>query len=241
MLRTGEGDVDGLARHFAVSASTVRRDLQRLSDENAVLRTYGGAILPAQNPEQTLDKRIGERNAEKRAIARAAATLVQDGETVILDVGTTVLAFAQFLRGKRLRVVTNNLAVVPVLAADAGIELVMLGGALRATSMGTIGPLAIEAMRRMTADKVFMSADGVVAGRGLSEASLDQVTLKSVMMEQSRDVIVLADATKLGRAGPSAWAALPSRWTLVTDATASDAQIQALAATGAQVTTAALE
>jgi DeoR/GlpR family transcriptional regulator of sugar metabolism len=83
-----------------------------------------------------------------------------------------------------------------------------------------------------------MSADGVVAGRGLCEASLDQVALKSLMMEQAREVVVLADATKLGRSEQLAWAPLPSRWRLVTDAPATDEQVIALAAAGAQVTVA---
>jgi DeoR/GlpR family transcriptional regulator of sugar metabolism len=99
--------------------------------------------------------------------------------------------------------------------------------------MSTVGPLAMEAMRRLTADKVFVSADGVVAGRGLCEASLDQVALKSLMMEQAREVIVLADATKLARAEQSAWARLPQGWTLVTDWRASAEQCEAFAAAGA--------
>jgi DeoR/GlpR family transcriptional regulator of sugar metabolism len=219
--------VDDLARRFGVSASTVRRDLQHLSDTKAVRRTYGGAILAAPSAETTLDQRLAVNGPEKQAIARAALALITDGETLT--------AFGRLLLDRRLRIITNNLALLPLLARAPEIDLVVLGGSVRTTSMGTVGPLAVEALRRMTADRAVMSADGVVAGRGLCEASLDQVALKSAMIAQAQDTVVLADAGKLGRAEQRAWAPLPPRWTLVTDAAASQDQRQHLAADGASL------
>ncbi|SNB70948.1 transcriptional regulator, DeoR family [Arboricoccus pini] len=236
-LRTGEVDVAGLARHFGVSASTVRRDLQHLSAEKAVRRTYGGAILTTQGPESTLSERETVQDKQKRAIALAALAMIEDGETLILDAGSTVMALGCLLKGRRLTIVTNNVALLPALANEPNIEMIVLGGSLRATSMGTVGHFAMEALRRITADRVFMSADGVVAGRGLCEASLDQVWLKSLMMEQARETIVLADATKLGRSEQSAWAPLPPRWRLVTDAEATSPEMLALIAAGAEAIT----
>ncbi|MHC2105239.1 MULTISPECIES: DeoR/GlpR family DNA-binding transcription regulator [unclassified Methylobacterium] len=234
-LGLGEIDVDDLARRFGVSASTVRRDLQHLSDTKAVRRTYGGAILAGAMPETTLDQRSAINGPEKQAIARAALALIADGETLILDAGSTVTAFGRLLLDRRLRIITNNLALLPCLAQAPGIDLVVLGGSLRATSMSTVGPLAVEALQRMTADRTVMSADGVVAGRGLCEASLDQVALKSVMIAQARETIVLANAGKLGRAEQMAWAPLPRRWTLVTDATVPPDQRRHLADAGASI------
>lgn len=234
-LDAGEIDVDDLARRFDVSASTVRRDLQQLSSENAVRRTYGGAILTGHPIETTLDQRLAVKGAEKRAMARTAMNLIEDGDTLILDAGSTVAAFGKLLLQRRLRIITNNLALLPYLAKAPGIELVVLGGAVRANSMGTVGPLANEALRRMTADRAIMSADGVVGGRGLCEADLDQVALKSLMMEQSKEVIILADASKLGRTHQVAWAPLPPRWTLVTDAGASAEQQKLMEEAGARV------
>ncbi|HEY8332618.1 MAG TPA: DeoR/GlpR family DNA-binding transcription regulator [Tardiphaga sp.] len=234
-LNAGEIDVDDLARRFDVSASTVRRDLQHLSRTNAVRRTYGGAILTGHAAETTLEQRLAVQGKEKQAIARAALDLIVDGDTLILDAGSTVAAFGRLLQQRRLRIITNNLALLPFLAKASSIELIVLGGALRATSMSTMGPLATEALRRMTADRAIMSADGVVKGRGLCEADLEQVALKSLMMEQASEVIVLADAGKLGRAEQIAWAPLPPRWTLVTDAGASEQQRRDLAAVGARV------
>jgi DeoR family transcriptional regulator, fructose operon transcriptional repressor len=234
-LNAGEIDVDDLARRFDVSASTVRRDLQHLSKENAVRRTYGGAILSAHVTETTLEQRLAAQGREKQAIARAAIALIEDGDTLILDAGSTVAAFGRLLRERRLRIITNNLALLPFLAKAPEIELVVLGGALRATSMSTIGPLATESLRRMTADRAIMSADGVVQGRGLCEADLDQVALKSLMMQQAQELIVLADAGKLGRAEQAAWAPLPPRWTLVTDSSVSEDQRADFTEAGARV------
>ncbi|GJD35025.1 DeoR/GlpR family DNA-binding transcription regulator [Methylobacterium aerolatum] len=234
-LELGEIDVDDLARRFGVSASTVRRDLQHLSDTKAVRRTYGGAILAGSPLETTLDQRLAIDGPEKQAIARAALALIEDGETLILDAGSTVTAFGRLLLDRRLRIITNNLALLPYLARAPGIDLIVLGGGLRATSMSTVGPLAVDALRRLTADRMVTSADGVVAGRGLCEASLDQVALKSAMMAQAGDMIVLATAGKLGRAEQMAWAPLPRRWTLVTDARASQAARHALTGAGARI------
>ena len=234
-LRAGAIDVDEFARRFAVSASTVRRDLQHLSATEGVRRTYGGAILTPHPAETTLAERMAVNGPEKRAIARAALDLIRDGDTLILDAGSTVAAFGQLLAGRRLRLITNNLALLPYLAEAPGLELVVLGGSLRPTSMSTVGPLALEALQRMTADRCILSADGLDAGRGLCEASLDQVALKSLMMRQAREVIVLADATKLNRTPQAAWAPLPPRWTLVTDPSATDDDRSTLTAAGARV------
>ena len=234
-LSVGEIDVDDVAARLKVSASTVRRDLQHLSATRAVRRTYGGAILTRHPPETTLTERLAVNGAEKRAIARAALDLVADGDTLILDAGSTVAAFGQLLAKRRLRIITNNLALLPFLAEAPDLELVVLGGALRATSMSTVGPLAIEALRLLTADRAIVSADGVVAGRGLCEASLDQVALKSLMMHQAREVIVLANAGKLGRAEQTAWAPLPRDWTLVTDSPEPREQLRRLAEAGARI------
>lgn len=238
-LGAGEVDVDQLARRFDVSTSTIRRDLQRLSGENAVRRTYGGAILATGAIEATLDERLAVNGERKREIARAALPLILDGETVILDAGSTVAALGRLLRGRTLRVITNNLALLPFLAQAPGLELIVLGGELRATSMSTVGPLAMDAMSRLTADWLFTSADGVVANRGLCEASLDQVALKSLMMRQASKVAVLADGGKLGRADQTAWAPLPPRFTLVTDAFASSDQVRGFQAAGAEIVKAA--
>lgn len=219
-IAAGETDVDGLAARFGVSPSTVRRDLQHLSARRAIARTYGGAMLAPAAEEQSLGARKGMNRAAKAAIAEAALALVAEGETLILDGGSTVEAFGRLLRGRRHRVITNNLPLIPVLADQPGIELVVLGGAVRPIGMSTAGPLTEAALRCLTADRLFTSADGLAAGFGLCEATLEQVSSKSLMMQRVAAVVVLADASKLGRTSQPCWAPLPAYWTLVTDAPA---------------------
>ena len=217
-IASGEAEVDALAARFGVSPSTIRRDLQELSTRGAVARTYGGALLAAPERERSLRAREATNRAAKAAIAAAALAEIREGETLILDGGSTVEALGRLLRGRRQRVITNNLSLIPVLADAPGLDLIILGGALRPISMSTTGPLAEEALRRMTADRLFTSADGVVARRGLCEATLEQASLKTLMTEQAAQVFVLADASKLGRAGQPFWTPLRAGWTLVTDA-----------------------
>lgn len=241
VLRAGEIDVDELSRRFQVSPSTVRRDLQRLSETKEITRTYGGAILAHPAAEESLNRRQTINSAQKTAIARAALSLLKDDDVLILDGGSTVAAFGRLLKGRRHRVITNNVALLQVFSEEPDIEVMLLGGTLRRTSMSTFGPLATMAMQRMTADKVFLGADGVVAGRGVCEASLDQISLKSLMMEQAREVIVLADSTKLSRAHQWTWAPLPQDWTLVTDWQVSEEHCDLFRSAGARIVRALAE
>ncbi len=234
-LAEGEIDVDVLAQRFGVSPSTVRRDLQRLSDEKAVMRTYGGAVLLPHAIEETLAEREGRNIDAKQAIAREAATHIMDGDTIILDGGSTIAALAQLLRRRRLTVVTNNMRAALLLADAVNISLILLGGAIRPISMTSYGPLAEEAMRSLTATRFFTSADGVVAERGLCEATLEQAALKRLMMRQAAATYVLADSSKLGMASQSAWVPFPNHWHLITDVRATDAAIHPFLVTGVDV------
>ncbi len=225
LIAAGEEDVEVLARTFAVSASTIRRDLAVMSDGGMVTRTYGGAVLARAQPEQALSTREQQNRQAKDAIAMAAAALIEDGDCVLLDAGSTVGALGRLLPTRRLRVVTSNLPLAPILANTPDIDLIVLAGTVRPISMGVVGPLAELTLRRLSVDKVFLGADGVVAGRGLCEARAEQTALKELMIAQAAEVFVLADASKLGRATQSFWAPLPSRWTLVTDAQATAEQL----------------
>ena len=234
----GRADVDRLAARFGVSASTIRRDLQDLSERSAVMRTYGGAVLaPPQAgvAEDSLQARRQLNGDAKAAIAATALALLRDGDRLILDGGSTVEAFGQGLRHRRHMVVTSNLPLIPVLAAAPEIEVLLLGGTVRPISMATTGPLAEQGLRRITADRCFLGADGVVAGRGLCEATLEQVALKALMAAQATELFVLADASKLGRASQPFWTTLDRPWTLITDAGADPAQCALFERSGATV------
>lgn len=228
-LQAGNADVEALCKELGVSASTIRRDLARLEAAGRLLRTYGGAAAT----EQSFHMRAKENKREKQAIARLAARLVQAGETLLLDAGTTTGALAAELATREgLHVITNGLSVMTALAGAPGVELTVLGGHMRPLSLGTVGPAAEQALRRLTVDRVFLGCDGIVAGRGICEATAAQAALKELMIAQAREVYVLADADKLGHAAATSWTPLPAHWTLITDARATAAQCAGFRALG---------
>jgi DeoR family fructose operon transcriptional repressor len=222
-------DSEALSTHLGVSVVTLRRDLNRLQTAGRLVRTFGGAVpIGGHEPELTPTRRNYLHRSAKEAIGRTAAAMVHAGDTIIIDGGTTTAAFARQLRGRRnLRVITNSLQVAAAISEEQGIDVVLLGGSLRRVSLATSGSLAVMILQRVSADRVFVSADGIVAGRGLCEASIEQTQLKELMMAQGCEVVVLADGSKLGRAAQQAWAPLPLRWTLVTDAQADAKQVAA--------------
>jgi DeoR/GlpR family transcriptional regulator of sugar metabolism len=226
LLQVRPLSVAELAERYGVSESTIRRDLTRLSDSGEIVRTYGGALSPAGAEEQPLQERQRLYRREKAAIAAAAEAHTAGCRLVLLDAGTTVGALASRLAARGgLTVATPGLTSIDILAGVPGIELIVLGGTVHQLSLGMVGPLAEAAVSRLTADAVFLGADGVVAGRGICEARQEQVSLKQVMINRSRDVYVLADCGKLGRAESHWWADFDRPWTLVTDSGATPGQL----------------
>nr|WP_269449903.1 hypothetical protein [Auraticoccus cholistanensis] len=187
-------------------------------------------------PRETApDERSGQARAAKRAIGRWAAGQVGDGETLLLDAGTTTAALAGALSSRDLTVVTTGLT--PLQALDAGThrEVVCLGGHYRAISQGFVGPVTEAALEVFTFDRVFLGADGVSPERGLCEATVAQTRLKELMWRRGREVYVLADSSKLGSEPFNAWVRMPPRWTLVTDDGVEDALVARLERAGAVV------
>ena len=219
-VHQGISDLTSLCEKFGVSEATARRDLHVLQQEGRLLRTYGGAVAhPIQHePEESLESRQSQHHAAKTEIARRAARLVREGDTVFIDAGTTTQCFARELAAEtRAQVFTNNLLVVHGLAAR-GMAVSLLGGDLRAGSMSVFGPLADLSLERLTFDKVFTSADGVDAELGLCEGSAEQAWFKEKVFRRARQVVVLATAEKLSRRSQMYWTPINRAWTLVTDA-----------------------
>ena len=217
---SGTNDVSALCEHFGMSEATVRRDLRALADERRILRTYGGAApsVGTHEPEESLDTRRESFRAQKEAIARAAVLHIQDGDTIFLDGGTTTAALARYLVARRdVHVVTNNLLAVGILAPSE-VRVTLVGGDVRPGSLSTLGPLAQVALSRVSFDKAFLGADGVVAGRGLCEASAEQAWLKECVIRQAANVFVLVTSHKLDHASQQHWTPLERHWTLITDA-----------------------
>lgn len=224
-----DANVEQLSSTLGVSEATIRRDLAQLAKERRLVRTYGGATarVGTHEPEASLEERSAAQREQKEAIAQAAAMHVGEGDTVFLDGGTTCAALARHLVARQnLHVVTNNLLAVMTLANAPGVQLTLLGGDVRSSSMSTLGPLAELALSRLSVDRAFLGADGVVAGVGLCEASAQQAWLKECIVARAADVVVLADTEKLGRARQQHWTPLQRQWRLITSSVAGDALLQ---------------
>lgn len=216
---SGLANVVELADTFAVSPSTIRRDLARLEADGQLARTYGGAMATNAHAEPSLRQRVGEEYEAKLAIARWAAEQIGPAESVVLDAGSTVAALAHEIRSRSgLTVTTTSLTVLNELSRSDSLTVSALGGTLRHLSQGFVGPVAEAALETMTFDRAFLGADSVDADLGICEADPHQTRLKQLLARRSHHVYVLAHAEKLGRRPFHAWAQLPHPWTLVTNA-----------------------
>jgi len=229
--------VSDICTMFEISEATARRDLENLASAGKLQRVHGGAIaLSPAPPELPILQRQNDQADEKIRIGTAAAALVQAGETVFLGSGTTVLEAARALRGRRdLTILTNSLPVVNALAGAEGVTLICLGGMLRASEFSFIGHITEQALAEVRADKVFMGTRAISLEHGLTHEYLPETMTDRAILKAGREIIVLADHTKLGRAATVLLAPLKSIHTLVTDAGAPHDFIRAIQAKGLQV------
>jgi DeoR/GlpR family transcriptional regulator of sugar metabolism len=206
-----------LADRLGVSPATVRRDLLRLDEEGLLTRVYGGAAPIADHDDRFSDVAT-ERVGAKDAVAERAASLVKDGETVLLDIGTTAHRLARRLRGRKLTVVTSNMAVYEELAEDAGIELVLLGGMLRREYRSLVGFLTEDNLRQIHADHLFLGTSGVRPDGRVMDTTVVEVPVKRAMIAASDRVILLADAAKFPGTGVATVCGPEALDTVVSDA-----------------------
>ncbi len=208
-----------LCATFDVSEATARRDLESLASQGKLQRVHGGAIILTQAPpEQPILQRQNEQTDEKFRIGQAAAALVQAGETVFLGSGTTVLEAARHLRGRQnLTVLTNSLPVVNALAGAEGMTVICLGGMLRESELSFIGHITEQALAEVRADVVFMGTRAISLEYGLTHEYLPETMTDRAILKAGKEIIVLADHTKFGRAATVRLAPLESIHTIVTD------------------------
>ncbi|PJF49029.1 MAG: DeoR/GlpR transcriptional regulator [Chloroflexi bacterium] len=215
-----------LCERFGVSDMTVRRDLQELEQAGLIRRTYGGAVSArGRSFEPPFPARAATNQAQKQRIGQMAASLVQDGDSVALDVGTTTLEVARALRDKHnLTVVTHSLPIAQVLANHPLVRVIVVGGVLRSGELSLIGHLAERAYREFYVDKLFLGVGGLSLKAGLTEFNLEDALVKQAMLQSAKERIVVADASKLERVAFAFIGPLTGINTLVTDADA-DAQV----------------
>jgi DeoR family transcriptional regulator, aga operon transcriptional repressor len=222
---------------FEISEATARRDLESLAARGRLQRVHGGAILVRRAaPESPMLLRSREQPGEKSAIGRAAAALVQDGETVFLGSGTTVLEVARALRHlQNLTVLTNSLPVLTTLAGQPGITLVGLGGILRDSELSLIGHITEQALAEVRADKVVMGIRALSLEQGLTNDYLAETLTDRTILKIGGQVIVVADHTKCGAVAAAYVAPLSVIHTLVTDSETPGDFLDALRAAGITV------
>lgn len=233
-VRSGRSaQVVELAERFSVSEMTVRRDLARLALEGKLRRVHGGAVRDRGEPPFAAI--AVERLAEKRRIGQAAAGLVADGQTIMVDIGTTTLQLARQLHGRRLTVITSNLAVVEELLPDAEIELVVLGGVVRRNYRSLVGVLAEDALRQLSADIAFLGASGVRDDLSVMDTTMVEVPIKRGMISASRRAVLLVDSAKFRMHGSVRICGADELDAVVTDATMEEPGVPALVRAGVDV------
>ena len=237
LTKHGRLSVAEIVKQFSISQATARRDLESLASQGKAQRVHGGVIAVEQAPpELPILQRESEQLGEKARIGRETADLIADNETVFLGSGTTVLEVARNLRDrKKLTVITNSLPVLNILAGTEEITLISLGGMLRESELSFIGHITEQALNEIRADKVILGIRGLSLEHGLTNDYLQETLTDRAIIRIGRELIVVADHTKVNRVSTVMLAALDVIHTFVTDAKADKKFILALKRQGIQV------
>lgn len=228
-----------LAELLTVSESTVRRDLEALEEAGHAKRTHGGVFYTGASPKLPHFDQLQPANWDrKRAIARRAAELISDGDTVLLDGGTTTYEVARLLVGRPLQIVTNSLPVANLFASNATTDLVLLGGYVYPRTGVSLGPYANEILARLNVRRVVLSVAGI-NDRGFYNSNLLLVETERAMMQTGEEVIVVADSTKFGHQSLAHLAPLDAATQLVVDDGISAEWKKKVEAAGVRLTVAA--
>ena len=199
--RDGEAGTEALAKRFSVSVETIRRDLSDLASTGALHKVRGGARRIKLAVEGSFEERRFEHADAKAAIARTLAAIVENGDTLFLDTGTTTLACAEALaRHERLTVITNSLAIAQRMASAGGRHRVhVVGGLVHGANSETVGPMAIEQIGLFRADHAVVGVAALDALGGAMDADFDEAQVARAMIGHARNVIVLANGAKFDR------------------------------------------
>jgi DeoR family transcriptional regulator of aga operon len=233
----GRVTVDALAARFGISLVTIRADLSILESAGALTRTHGGALsLP--DADQSLDVKQLQHRAEKQRIAATAADLIRDGETLILDSGTTTAQIARRIRTldlKSINVITNALNIAALLIDVPSVRLIVPGGILRRESNSLSGPMAETALATLRANRLYLGADGVDPQIGVMTPHLAEAELNAKMIGISQQVVVVADSSKFARRNISLIARVEQLHMLITDRAAPQDAVEQLRQRGVEV------
>jgi DeoR family transcriptional regulator, aga operon transcriptional repressor len=208
-----------LSRQFKVSEVTIRKDLKYLEKKNILIRSRGGAMkLSLIDLDLSIYERRKKNIASKKAIGAMASNLINDGETILIDTGTTAMELAKQLPRKiKITIITNSLDIALRLAEYENIRLIMPGGILRRNSLALVGEQAAESLRNYYCDKYFLSADGINISSGIMTMNIEEAFLAKLNIKNSKKVIVLLDSSKFLHKSIISIAPLTDIDTLITD------------------------
>jgi DeoR/GlpR family transcriptional regulator of sugar metabolism len=232
-------DLKSLSAELEVSHSTVRRDLEVLEEQGFVKQTHGGVIWAGEKAGNgaspyAFDQRKGYQSDAKRQIARAARELVQPGETILIDGGTTTYFLAEELLGRPLQLVTNSLPIANLFLNDENVELILTGGLMYPRYGVLLGPTSENYNSKIHTKTMFFSVAGIHEG-SLYNQNLLLVQSERRMMQQAQQVILLADATKFGQQALAQLGKLDEVDIIVTDASLSSDHREQIRAAGCEL------
>jgi DeoR/GlpR family transcriptional regulator of sugar metabolism len=194
----GFASLPELTREMQVSSSTIRRDLDYLEETGSARRTHGGVFYTGPSPKLPhFDHRQSCQWDRKKQIAQSASELIEDGDTVLLDGGSTTYELAQLLVGRALQIVTNSLPVATLFSSGGDCDLVLIGGYVHRRTGVCLGPYANQMLKNLSVRRAFLSVAGI-NDRGCFNSNLLLVETEQSMMRAADEVIVLADSTKFG-------------------------------------------
>jgi DeoR/GlpR family transcriptional regulator of sugar metabolism len=231
--------VPELARSMAVSAGTIRNDLDALEEQGRLNRVHGGAVLkePDSSRSDSFTRRFQTNSGAKIAITRKAAERIADGDSILLDASSTACYLAKEIVGKqRLRVITNGFEVARELAGNLSNTVILIGGVVNHDRSSVTGLLSEQIMTELHVDKAFVSSSGFSLERGLTEVNLAEAQLKRKALESARQVIALIDSSKFGKEDLTPFARPAQIAHLITDAGLSPGWIEKLAQAGIDFT-----
>lgn len=199
--KSGQVDVTTLSQELGVSEVTIRNDLSRLEQKHMLVRARGGAFkIDRVGMDFSIADKMEYHYEEKKKIGKAAAALVEDGETIILDSGTTTLEISKNLaEAQDLTVITNALNIASQLAENKNTNVIVPGGFLRKNSLSLVGTTAEDSFKNYFCDKLFLAVDGFNTIHGLSTPNVEEAHLNRTMIEIAKEVIVVADSSKFNR------------------------------------------
>jgi DeoR family fructose operon transcriptional repressor len=232
----GRGDVALLAARFEVTPETIRRDLSDLERRHILRRVHGGAIpIERFRTEPGVDEKATWMAKEKAQIAAAAQSFVPERGTVLLDAGTTTLALARIFPERNLTVFTNALPVGNELAARGNVQVYVIGGRVRGRTLANVDDWALRQLADLKVDVGFIGTNGLTVARGLSTPDPAEAAVKRAMCLAARQVIVLADHTKVGEEDAVRFAPIDQVDVLVTDSGLAKEDREALEDTGVEL------